>query len=45
MEIMLHLINGMAVGIEYVPQTDPEDEDSAKCLVIDIVILRLMCFW
>lgn len=46
MEIMLHLINGMAVGIEYVPQVDPgEDEDPVRGLVIDLLILRVMCFW
>jgi hypothetical protein len=44
MEIMLHLINGMALGIEYVPQVDEEDPD-VRCVVVDIFIVRLMCFF
>jgi hypothetical protein len=43
MEIILHLISGMSLGIEYV---SPEaTEDGSKCVVIDLFILRVMCFW
>lgn len=44
MEIQLHLINGMAVGVEYVPPGALEDE-TEKCIVVDLIIVRLMFFW
>lgn len=44
MEIMVHLINGMAVGIEYVPQVDEEEPD-VRCVVLDLLVVRFMCFF
>jgi hypothetical protein len=43
MDIQLHLIMGMAIGIEYVTPGDETDGDHT--LVIDLVILRVLVFW
>lgn len=40
MTVVLHLISGMMLGIEFV--SEYEDE---KAVVIDIFVLRIMIFW
>jgi hypothetical protein len=40
MEIDIYFINGMMLGIEFVP----EYEDT-KALVVDLFIIRFMFFW
>jgi hypothetical protein len=40
MTIALHLISGMMLGIEFIPEYEDE-----KAIVIDIFVLRIMIFW
>jgi len=43
MTIDLHLISGMAIGLEYVsPEALDEDE---HCVVLDLGVFRFMFFW
>jgi hypothetical protein len=41
MDIGIDLINGISVGIEFVPATDEYD----NTIVLDVVIIRLLIQW
>jgi hypothetical protein len=42
MEIGFDLINGCALGIEYVPAYD---EDESNTVILDLFVIRLLFFW
>lgn len=36
-------INGISIGIEYVPENDEEDYD--QTLILDLLVIRLLFQW
>mgnify|MGYP005855182355 FL=1 len=41
MQISIDLINGIAVGVEFVP----ESEENENTIIVDIIIFRLLIQW